>query len=241
MTARFMTGASAAFLFGIAALDPGQAQAQNYDGNGLLRFGVFGQGSSRDFDVQGPALATGTLEPDGFGGGVSYGYDWVLRNSIVLGVEGDVSIEDDSSDTIAGRNFASDYVTTVRGRLGVYARPGWLFYATGGVAFEGVVFEGVRNPMTLQRTKVSHTLTGWTLGGGTELDWHHITLFAEFLFADLNMFDVSDRREDANLAIPGIQPTRYALDVDEHLVRLGVKFKIGHDFYEDDVRYGRLR
>jgi opacity protein-like surface antigen len=229
MTTRFMSRALAAFMLFVAAAASGQAQAQNYDGDGRLRFGAFLQGSDLEFDVQRPLALAGTASIDGFGGGASFGYDWVLRDRLVFGVEADASVED-SSDTLKGRSFASDYLVTLRGRLGTHLHPGWLVYATGGAAFLGVEFQGPLDPFTLTRTKESETLTGWTAGGGTELDLHHVTLFAEYLHASFDTFEFKDRIVRRGALI------QHEADVDEDLVRFGVKFKIGHDFYDDSVR-----
>jgi opacity protein-like surface antigen len=229
----FMAVASAAFIVFVAAAAAGQAHAQNYDGSGQLRFGAFVQGADLEFDVQRPAVAAGTGSADGFGGGVSFGYDWVLRDRLVFGLEADASV-DDSSVKIHRRSFASDYLVTLRGRLGAYLQPGWLVYATGGAALLGVEFQrpffAPVPPATFgdSATKISDTLTGWTVGGGTELDLAGITLFTEYLYAS---FDTWEFKDSVSRIL-----TQHEVDVDEHLVRVGVKFKIGHDFYDDDVR-----
>jgi opacity protein-like surface antigen len=113
--------------------------------------------------------------------------------------------------------------------------PGWLIYATGGVAFLGIEVEGLPLGLPPTRTQESETLTGWTIGGGTELDMGRFTLFAEYLFADFDTFNFTDRKEDTVPGTPFV-PTRYEIDVEEQLFRVGVKFKIGHDFYDDEVR-----
>lgn len=254
MTPRFTSLASAACMLIVAAAASGQAQAQNYDGDGRLRFGAFVQGSDLEFDVQRPAIAAGTASSEGLGGGASFGYDVVLRDRLVLGLEADGSIED-SSDKNKGRSFASDYLVTLRGRLGAHLHPGWLVYGTGGAAFLGVEYQHPSflapafaspapfspAPLTVvPAAKFSETLTGWTVGGGTEVDLHGIILFAEYLYADFDTFDFTNSKEDAVPGAPFV-PARYAIDVDQQLVRVGVKFKIGHDFYHDDVRSGRLK
>ena len=231
---RLIAVASAALVLFVAAAATGQAQAQNYDGDGRLRFGAFLQGSELDFDVERLGVPLGTASMDGFGGGASFGYDW--GKSLILGVEADVAVED-SSERLKGRSFASDYLVTLRGRIGANLQPGWLVYATGGAAFLGVEFQGL--PITGFRTKESDTLTGWTAGGGTEIDLAGVTLFAEYLFADFDTFKVTDTSEKVILGTNKIVSARYDVDVEEQLVRVGVKFKIGHDFfYDDSVRKG---
>jgi opacity protein-like surface antigen len=202
MTTRFMSRASAAFLLFVAAAASGQAQAQNYDGSGALRFGAFFQASEAEFEVERPAIFAGLSDSDtSYGGGVSLGYDWHARQGLILGLEGDASTDDGDAE----------YLLTFRGRLGTHLQPGWLIYATGGAA----VVDIEENDPTLG--KVSDTLTGWTAGGGTELDLHHVTLFAEYLHADFDTLDFT------------VGATRFSVDVDADLFRAGVKFKLGGD------------
>jgi opacity protein-like surface antigen len=230
---RLMAVASAALMLFVAAAATGQAQAQNYDGDARLRFGAFLQGSQTDFDVERSGAPLGTASMDGFGGGASFGYDW--GKSLILGVESDVAVED-TSERLQRRSFATDYLVTLRGRIGANLQPGWLVYATGGAAFLGVEFQGL--PTVFGRTKESDTLTGWTVGGGTEIDLAGVTLFAEYLFADFDTFKATDPNENVSTVPARFVPARYSADVEEQLFRAGVKFKIGHDFFDDGLRKG---
>jgi opacity protein-like surface antigen len=216
MTTRFMSRASAAFLSFVAAAASGQAQAQTYDGSGALRFGAFVQASDFDFEVERPSIAAGfTFDSDTFyGGGVSIGYDWGSRKTLILGVEADASIDDSDAE----------YLLTFRGRLGTHLQPGWLVYATGGVALLSVEAPDRSTVAGVQVSDPSDTLTGWTVGGGTELDLQRFTLFAEYLFADFDTLDFKVH----GLVGPGIV-TPVNIDVDEQVFRVGVKFKLGHD------------
>jgi opacity protein-like surface antigen len=261
MTTRFMAGASAGVWFLVTAAVSGQAHAQIYDGDGILRFGVFGQGSFADLNVLEPAKggvrdttnpedftaplpAAGTGSLDGGAFGVSYGYDVVRHDSWIIGIEGDVSIEF-AEDEIEDRDYSVDFMSTVRGRIGAYVRPGWLVYATGGLALLGVEFRGLRETtprpeppnFVAERSKISDTLTGWTVGAGTEFEWRHIVFFGEYLFAD---YDTWSFRDDIDPDLPAssidfqLDKRRHIVDIDDqHVVRLGVKFKIGHDFLHD--------
>ena len=103
-------------------------------------------------------------------GGVHAGYDWQAGN-LLLGVEGDVSFAKDI-----------DYLSTVRGRIGVPMGP-FLLYGTGGVAFEGAkeqfdvmsmgpTTDAVSNDATASGV-ISHfnrdiNKDGWVVGGGAE-------------------------------------------------------------------------
>jgi outer membrane immunogenic protein len=96
--------------------------------------------------------------------------------------------------------------------------PTWLVYATGGVAWLGVEAQS-----TLTGSKAADTLTGWTVGGGTEIDWRcHMILFAEYLYTSFGSVSYS---------LDGVAERA---DFDGHLLRFGLKFKVGHDYFHDD-------
>jgi opacity protein-like surface antigen len=227
-----------------------------------VRFGIFGQWSSADFNVREPATAT-TLFPiappdappepaagagslDGGGLGFSYGVDLVRNASWVLGIEGDVSIEF-AEDEVADRDYSTEFMSTLRGRIGSYVRPGWLVYATGGVAVLGVDFHGLREvaptpeppDFVAQRSKITDTLTGWTIGGGTEIEWGHVIFFGEYLFADYETWRFRDDidPDPGSGTINGNPNTavrEHLVDIDgQHVFRLGVKFMIGQDYIRD--------
>jgi opacity protein-like surface antigen len=189
------------------------AAAQNYDGSGLLKFGVFGQGNFLEFDQSQPLIASAS--PSGFGGGVSFGYDLQSRGNWLVGLEVDGSFGD-ARDIAGSTDYGFDYLATARARFGLFPRPDWLIYGTAGVGFLGMEAQmpGIGN-------KSAQTLVGFVGGAGTEIDWHHLILFGEYLYGTF---------DDANFSIANIQHNASA---DMHIVRLGVKFKIGHDFAHD--------
>jgi opacity protein-like surface antigen len=71
----------------------------------------------------GGAVSGGSGNDDSFVGGLHLGYNW-QRGEIVLGVEGDASLN----------GGMDNYLASLRGRLGL-ARDDLLFYVTGGLAF----------------------------------------------------------------------------------------------------------
>lgn len=103
------------------------------------------------FDWTGPYVGLtggyGWGTSDGFVGGGFAGYNFQVSPNVVVGVEGDVTGTNRSTN---------DWDATVRGRLG-YAYDRYLFYGTGGVAFGDIKNAGA-----------SKTKTGWTLGAGIE-------------------------------------------------------------------------
>lgn len=219
--------ASVALLFLVAAAGAHPARAQNYDGDAVVRVGLFAQGQWLDIDQTLPA-PPGSGELSGFAGGISAGYDFWRTERYVLGFEGDVSVAD-MQDTVCCTSYGHDYLATLRGRAGVYMHPTWLVYVTAGVAWLGYEAQDVDTG-----DKVASTLTGWTIGAGTEVDWRHMILFAEYLYTDFG----SDRFTLETLG----GPVEQRADFDGHLFRAGVKFKVGHDyfngsFYDDYVRW----
>ncbi|MFM9940628.1 MAG: outer membrane protein [Hyphomicrobiaceae bacterium] len=200
------------------------AQAQRYDGGGLLKFGMFGQGTFLDFGVDRPASASASS--NGLGAGLSLGYDVLNRNGWLYGIEVDGSFGD-ARDTALGTSYGFDYMATLRGRAGVYARSDLLLYGTAGIAFLG--FEAQRSGTT---NKAYETMTGLTVGVGAEWDWHHTLLFAEYLYAGFGSREFT------------LNNVRHEADADAHLLRFGIKFKTGHDHEHGvsrDRNYGDYR
>jgi len=236
MIARFLACTLVAFGFVVAAVTSGQTQ--NYEGPGLLYSGVFLQGSQTAFTVDGPEAASGTASGQGLGGGVLLGYD--LRwNNLLAGIEADVSVEDGGA-ALAGRSYTLGYIATVRGRLGAFVHPNWLVYATGGVAAIGVEFQA-GTPGEDTSTKVNESLIGWTAGAGIEFDLFHFTLFGEYLYSGFDSFRLTRQLPAPTptgtppVTLPPPPPEHYTIDADQHLFRLGVKFKMGHDYRPDEL------
>lgn len=226
MLGRWLIKAAAGLLVA-AGLTP--ASAQTYDGSGLVKFGVFGQGTFLNVDQTLPTIDRAS--PSGFAGGVSAGYDLTLYRQFLLGVEIDGSFTD-ARDKAGLTDYGHDYLVSVRGRLGLYARPGWLLYGTAGVGFLGIEAQrpGVGN-------KSAETLTGYVVGGGMEVDWSHVIFFTEYQYGNFG---------DASFGLPQgalLPALDHKASVEAHLVRVGIKFKVGHDYahdtYDQPERYGR--
>jgi outer membrane immunogenic protein len=140
----------------------------------------------------------------GFLGGGQVGYNW-QTGIAVIGLEADI---DGVSGAHGGNSSftpifnvgtsytrALDWLSTVRGRVGVTVTPQVLVYATGGVAFGETKIGSSAScptagppcssePSTTNVT--TNTSVGWTLGGG--LEWMFVpnwSIKAEYLYADL--------------------------------------------------------
>lgn len=215
MLKNILVRAAAALL--AAAAGAGCAAAQNYDGSGVVKFGFYGQGTRLDVDVKQPFI--GSVSPDGFTGGLSAGYDQIFGRRWLLGAEIDGSFGD-TRGSVGGTDFGFDYLLALKGRLGVFAHPNWLLYGNVGVGFLGMEIQqpGVGN-------KSAETLTGIVAGAGTEVDWHHVILFGEYLYGSY---------DDRNFSISNV---RHDIKVESHMLRLGMKFKVGHDYAHDTDAY----
>lgn len=115
------------------------------------------------------------LKPDGFLGGLYAGYNFDLGNSVVLGIDGDITynnLKDSYSETdLDGTDSVESKLRwsgAVRARAG-YAVDRFLPYIAGGVAF-GSVKNTLSSTDALGSIEASQskTLTGWTAGAGID-------------------------------------------------------------------------
>jgi outer membrane immunogenic protein len=161
------------------------------------------------------ASGRGTLSPSGFTGGVQAGYDW-QQDALVVGAEADFgALSLDKSVAPSGafppspfigtayslsERMSTDWLATLRARLGVAVMPHLLLYATGGVAltdfkFESTYADNAISPVFPGGTgfgSSSQVKAGWVVGGGGEwmLDrsW---SVRAEYLYVDFGSLTVS--------------------------------------------------
>lgn len=139
--------------------------------------------------------------------GVQGGYNWMLRNRVVLGIEADGSfptfpdpvtgmtiggLSNFTSPSFGAGTFSENVLAsgTVRGRIG-YAPGHWLFYATGGLAW-------TYDQQTLTQSATGNTEDrflyrfGWAAGIGVETAIaSHWTVRGEYLWTDFPSVAVS--------------------------------------------------
>ncbi|MEZ5856303.1 MAG: outer membrane beta-barrel protein [Hyphomicrobiaceae bacterium] len=202
----------------------GAAAAQNFDGTGIVKFGAFGQGTwMKGSDTKWQTSITDPFATSGIGGGFSAAYDLVSPNRWMLGVEIDGSFAD-SRDLVAGYEYGFDYAMSIRARAGLFPTPGWLLYGTAGFGWVGLE---VQEPGSVGN-KAAETIPGFVGGVGTEIDWHHVIVFGEYLYGtyDDRNFEFFTGRHDLH-------------DVETHMLRIGMKFKVGHDYTHDLDTYDR--
>jgi outer membrane immunogenic protein len=154
--------------------------AYNWTGFYLGINGGWGWGESR---FRGPP-STGRLESSGGLVGGTAGYNWQV-NQIVWGAEGDIDWADIRPD---GRcrggaicEARSEWLSTIRGRIGYAAWDRFLPYITGGLALGDVSARVTGFP-----GHSSDTRAGFAVGGGVEYAFYgQWTAKVEYLFVDL--------------------------------------------------------
>jgi len=87
----------------------------------------------------------------------------------------------------------TEWLSSVRGRLGFAGWNNTLFYATGGVAWANIEYAAIFNTGIFpSNTSFNTTKTGWVAGAGAEwMATLNITIRAEYLFYDIASANVS--------------------------------------------------
>jgi high affinity Mn2+ porin len=178
---------------------------------------------------------------DGFAGTGSYfsglqaGYNKLLRSRLLVGLEADVTFPNAISGSqlfFSATNGQAHYEQlvqmsgTVRGRIG-YAPGGWLFYATGGLAWSfekfsrtqlaGIPANGTALPGTVE-DRLMVPRIGWAAGVGIEIaltsSWN-----ARLEYLSTNFVDRS-------VSFPAGAQTLNS-DLTLHSIRLGLNYRLG--------------
>lgn len=192
------------------------------------------------------AAGSGSLDGDGFTGGVQAGFNW-QANNFVYGVELDFGAFDiGASRSVIGSYGAAipggiftitnavdtDWLFTARARLG-WTFSNVLLYATGGLAVTNIATSnafsdavgGPTTPFVVGAWGRSETKLGWTIGAG--LEWalgRHWSVKAEYLYLDFGSVGASGILDTL---IPGTytQGISTSVDVTAHIARAGVNFR----------------
>jgi outer membrane immunogenic protein len=173
-----------------------------------------------------PALAgtTTSPNPNGIKLGGHIGYRHQFSNSLVLGVEGDLSWLGGSNREATLPGFAPNVFRlratwdgSIRGTAG-FAIDRALIYATGGVAFIQTNGCGANPPGTacVAGTQFGSTRTGWTVGAGLAYAvTPNVAIRGEYLYANYGTLNYV-----TPVSAGGI--TSYKLDT--HTIRLGASY-----------------
>ncbi len=237
MAARWFVSIIAGAFALLAGSTVEKAHAQNWDGSGLVRFGVFLQGSFIDYDIAQTPVGGDTsrfsASPNGLGVGLSAGYDLRL-GSFVIGAEVDASFDDGGARSRPGtqENYGIDFFSTARARLGYVVHLSFMVYGTAGYSMLGAEYK-LNGLATAAGSgggnKKYGTLGGFVYGAGMEYDMGWGIGFVEYLHSDTSGWDF------ANFA-----GARASIEGSQDVVRLGMKFKVGHDYGHDVYRRPEL-
>jgi outer membrane immunogenic protein len=195
------------------------------------------------------ASGKGHIDGSGWLAGAQIGYNWVLPNRILLGLEADISGSgirnklklsggadfdldgDIGSGTAAGQIGTDlDYLGTVRARLGYIVTDPWLVYATGGWAYGRTKstlggsyageIGGDAGDGAWSASK-STTHNGWALGVGTEYAiTPNFSFRAEYLHVDLGAKTVFTYDDGDNVGTLKVDPSY-------DIVRAGFNYRFG--------------
>ncbi|MDT6940718.1 porin family protein [Brucella pseudogrignonensis] len=181
------------------------------------------------FDLNGYNI--GHMKPDGFLGGLYAGYNFDLGNNVVLGLDGDVTFNNQKDNISETFTDGVDSLTlgaesklrtsgAVRARVG-YAFDRWLPYVAAGVAIGSVKntvsasgnIDGQAFDVSESKSK---THVGWTAGAGVDYAaTDNVILRLEYRYSDYGKKNYS--------VVDDVLTARNKFKTNE--VRLGVAYK----------------
>ena len=212
-----LTGAAVALAGG--AVQAGNNEAStDHDWSGFY-VGAYAGTTWSDVDIEGTGYDSGVPVPDddaGYfdfsfsdttataGGQLGFNVQW---NQIVLGAQADFGAFNIDQEGEHIRNpidfveasLETEWMLTVRPRLGVLATANLLLFATGGLAATEAKFEsylqGEGPVRQILHTEASRkkTMWGWVVGGGAEYALNErVSMGAEYLYADFGGFSTNE-------------------------------------------------
>jgi len=161
------------------------------------------------------------LSRDGFIGGAQAGYNYQI-NQFVVGLETDIQYTDlkkSGSDIFGDRaRVETNYLGTVRGRIGFVPMDRTLLYVTGGLAYGDTKLSTSVNGFPGLTGSKRDTNVGYALGGGVEYAFtQNITAKVEYLY-----YDLGDTKLNVN---DGVRAATYKADNNGSIVRAGINYK----------------
>ena len=203
------------------AVDPGYDWTGPYIGIQ----GGYGWGTNNYTYTAAAADNDTDIDMDGFVGGATIGANW-QHESLVFGLEGDVSFADISGDENTvndpvpttpclslgeGCTADVDWFGTARARLG-FAVDNWMPFIAGGLAFGGIEGTADLGACALPNCDFDKTRFGWTVGGGVEVGFaDNWSAKLEYLYVDLG---------EPSFNAPTVQSD----NVDFSVIRAGLNF-----------------
>jgi outer membrane immunogenic protein len=195
------------------------------------------------------ALSSGRITTNngmGFIGGGQVGYNMQLSKLFVVGLEADIQGKTGTSNgsiaagqvvvgvpvtSIQTVSAKTDWIGTVRGRVGILLAPTWLVYFTGGLAYGGnsassTLFQsGTNGFVGTGAGSLSTTRVGGTFGAG--LEWmfaQHWSAKAEYLFYDLGTANFSYPATSGFFLTPVYQNVANSVHFQGNIARVGINY-----------------
>jgi opacity protein-like surface antigen len=216
----------------LAMVASAPASAQNYDAAFQVRTGVFAQWGI----FRGESSQSGVTDHFSFpslSAGFTAGFEYVRKETWSYGIEIDGGVHSGETKvpvtTVSGGQYGPNYSGSLRVRAGRHILPDVLWYGTLGIGVLGAEIRARAPGAFGATTKVTGSKAGLVIGTGVEKDFGPGLWFAEYQWSNYG-------------SLP-LEGSGLSFDPDSHSVRVGVKFKVGHDHYQDDVleRIGRRK
>jgi outer membrane immunogenic protein len=202
--------------------------------------------------ANGPAVdnaGSGTLKASGFTGGGQLGYNLRAGSNVVFGFETDfdaftltgsrkvgglypVNAPGPSAGQAftVGSSFDTDWLFTLRGRLGFLATPDWLIYATGGLAVTNLQvtnsFTDATNAGASESASTTTNKVGWTVGGGVQ--WalsRNWSVKAEYLYLNFGGVTANGIITNASAGAGYAQGISTSANLTTQVARGGINYK----------------
>jgi outer membrane immunogenic protein len=197
------------------------------------------------------ASGTGTIKSSGFTGGIEGGYNYQWGNS-VFGIEtdfesfnlggtrqgsGTIPVVGPGGALLAGTRYTvtntvdTDWLFTLRGRVGWLVQPNLLAYVTGGWALTKLTVSFTYSDNNLGGPangsgSASSNKNGWTIGGGFEWALNdHWSVKAEYLYLDFGSVTASGQVPGGGAKATAISTMSTTGDLTAHIARAGVNYQ----------------
>ncbi|MBR1285656.1 porin family protein [Bradyrhizobium sp. AUGA SZCCT0177] len=182
----------------------------------------------------------------GFTGGVTGGYNWQINNAVV-GLEADFNyfgVRGSTANTTVypccaptsftiNSSVSTDWLATVRGRVGFLATPAFLIYGTGGLAVANVKANYLFTDTFAaanESASISSTRYGWTAGvGGEYALMNGWSIKAEYLYVDLGRASTTSNNLSvfAGATPLPLQTFTHTVNLTSNIGRVGINYKFG--------------
>jgi outer membrane immunogenic protein len=188
---------------------------------------------------------SGGIAAGGFTGGVQAGYNWQVNN-LIYGLETDfgafslrgsrqgpgvfvVGVTVAPGDTFtAGSSFATDWLYTFRGRVGMTLSSTWMGFVTGGLALTDLKVSNSYsdNIGGSESGSASKLQAGWAIGGG--LEWalaQNWSAKVEYLYVSFGKVTATGNITNPTIGPGYAQALSTSSDLTASIARVGVNHK----------------